>query len=115
MVLAYNKKTLVSSDNYLGKMFIDNAKQRTVKYYLEKDANIIVDKNTREVNYKYDIELDNVKAPLKKGDKVGTLELTEQGTVIKRLNITVKENIPKANIWDLYKRNFKSIIIGSIH
>ena len=55
------------------------------------------------------------KSFVKKGDKVGTLELTEQGTVIKRLNITVKENIPKANIWDLYKRNFKSIIIGSIH
>ena len=62
----YNKKTLVSSANYLGNMFIDNAKSRKVKYYLEKDANVIVDKNTREVNYKYDIELDNIKAPLKK-------------------------------------------------
>lgn len=110
----YNKKTLVSSENYLGNMFIDNAKSRKVKYYLEKDANVIVDKNTREVNYKYDIELDNIKAPLKKGDKIGTLKLTYNNEIID-YNLIVKEDVYKSNFFTRMKNYFKDILNGSIN
>lgn len=110
----YNKKTLVSSANYLGNMFIDNAKSRKVKYYLEKDANVIVDKNTREVNYKYDIELDNIKAPLKKGDKIGTLKLNYNNEIID-YNLIVKEDVYKSNFFTRMKNYFKDILNGSIN
>lgn len=110
----YNKKTLVSSENYLGNMFIDNAKSRKVKYYLEKDANVIVDKNTREVNYKYDIELDNIKAPLKKGDKIGTLKLNYNNEIID-YNLIVKEDVYKSNFFTRMKNYFKDILNGSIN
>lgn len=110
----YNKKTLVSSENYLGNMFIDNAKSREVKYYLEKDANVIVDKNTREVNYKYDIELDNIKAPLKKGDKIGTLKLNYNNEIID-YNLIVKEDVYKSNFFTRMKNYFKDILNGSIN
>lgn len=110
----YNKKTLVSSDNYLGKMFIDNAKQRTIKYYLEKDANIIVDKNTREVNYKYDIELDNVKAPLKKGDKIGVLKLHYNNEII-NYNLIIKEDVKKSGFFTRMKNYFKDILSGKVN
>lgn len=110
----YNKKTLVSSENHLGNMFIDNAKSREVKYYLEKDANVIVDKNTREVNYKYDIELDNVKAPLKKGDKIGTLKLNYNNEII-NYNLIVKEDVYKSNFFTRMKNYFKDILNGSIN
>lgn len=110
----YNKKTLVSSENYLGNMFIDNAKSRKVKYYLEKDVNVIVDKNTREVNYKYDIELDNIKAPLKKGDKIGTLKLNYNNEIID-YNLIVKEDVYKSNFFTRMKNYFKDILNGSIN
>ena len=110
----YNKKTLVSSENYLGNVFIDNAKSRKVKYYLEKDANVIVDKNTREVNYKYDIELDNIKAPLKKGDKIGTLKLNYNNEIID-YNLIVKEDVYKSNFFTRMKNYFKDILNGSIN
>lgn len=110
----YNKKTLVSSENYLGNMFIDNAKSRKVKYYLEKDANVIVDKYTREVNYKYDIELDNIKAPLKKGDKIGTLKLNYNNEIID-YNLIVKEDVYKSNFFTRMKNYFKDILNGSIN
>ena len=110
----YNKKTLVSSDNYLGKIFIDNAKQRTIKYYLEKDVNIIVDKNTREVNYKYDIELDNVKAPLKKGDKIGVLKLHYNDEII-NYNLIIKEDVKKSGFFTRMKNYFKDILSGKVN
>ncbi len=110
----YSKKTLVSSDNYLGKIFIDNAKDRTVKYYLEKDVNIIVDKNTKEVKYKYDIILDDVKAPLKKGSKIGVLKLYYNGEVI-NYNLIIKEDVKKSNFLTRMSNYFKDILSGRVN
>ena len=110
----YKIKTILKKDQNLGTIEVQNGKKELADITILEDATNLESINDNN-EYSFNIVTDKVKAPLKKGDKVGTLELTEQGTIIKRLNITVKENIPKANIWDLYKRNFKSIIIGSIH
>lgn len=110
----YKIKTILKKDQKLGTIEVQNGKKELADITILEDATNLESINDNK-EYSFNIVTGKVKAPLKKGDKVGTLELTEQGTVIKRLNITVKENIPKANIWDLYKRNFKSIIIGSIH
>ena len=110
----YKIKTILKKDQKLGTIEVQNGKKELADITILEDATNLESINDNK-EYSFNIVTDKVKAPLKKGDKVGTLELTEQGTVIKRLNITFKENIPKANIWDLYKRNFKSIIIGSIH
>ena len=110
----YKIKTILKKDQKLGTIEVQNGKKELADITILEDATNLESINDNK-EYSFNIVTDKVKAPLKKGDKVGTLELTEQGTIIKRLNITVKENIPKANIWDLYKRNFKSIIIGSIH
>lgn len=110
----YKIKTILKKEQKLGTIEVQNGKKEFVDITLQEDATNLESINDNK-EYSFNIVTDKVKAPLKKGDKVGTLELTEQGTIIKRLNITIKENIPKANIWDLYKRNFKSIIIGSIH
>lgn len=110
----YKIKTILKKDQNLGTIEVQNGKKELADITILEDATNLESINDNK-EYSFNIVTDKVKAPLKKGDKVGTLELTEQGTVIKRLNITVKENIPKANIWDLYKRNFKAIIIGSIH
>lgn len=110
----YKIKTILKKDQNLGTIEVQNGKKELADITILEDATNLESINDNK-EYSFNIVTDKVKAPLKKGDKVGTLELTEQGTIIKRLNITVKENISKANIWDLYKRNFKSIIIGSIH
>lgn len=110
----YKIKTILKKDQNLGTVEVQNGKKELADITILEDATNLESINDNK-EYSFNIVTDKVKAPLKKGDKVGNLELTEQGTIIKRLNITVKENIPKANIWDLYKRNFKSIIIGSIH
>ena len=110
----YKIKTILKKNQKLGTIEVQTGKKELADITILEDATNLESINDNK-EYSFNIVTDKVKAPLKKGDKVGTLELTEQGTIIKRLNITVKENIPKANIWDLYKRNFKSIIIGSIH
>ena len=41
------------------------------------------------------------------GDKIGTLDIISNGSIIKNIDITVKEDVKKANLFDLMKRNIK--------
>ena len=57
----YGSNTVIKKDEFNGTLHIENAKVRDIKYYLDTDINLIVDKNVRDVNYKTDIELFKVK------------------------------------------------------
>lgn len=110
----YKLKTILTTNQKLGTINIQNGKKEYVDIVLQENATNL-EKINDQKEYSFNIKTNKIKAPIKKGNKVGTLELTENGKIIKKINITVKEDIPKANIWDLYKRNFKLLISGSIH
>lgn len=110
----YYKNTILSKDKVLGTMFIDNSKTREVKYYLEKDASVVLDKNTRDITYNYDVVLDEVKAPLKVGDKVGTLTLHFNNEDL-IYNVVIKEEVKKAGYFTRLFNYLKDILSGNVN
>lgn len=59
-------------------------------------------------------KLDEIKAPLKKGDVVGTLYVMNNDEVINEVDLTVKEDVEKCNLIELYFKYLKNIISGNI-
>lgn len=110
----YYKSTLIKKDKKIGDMFIDNAKKRKVSYYLKEDASVILDKDVRNIKYNYSVKLNNVKAPLKKNDVVGTLTLHSNNQDI-NYNLIVKENIKKSNYFVRLNNYLKDIINGNLN
>lgn len=110
----YYKSTLIKKDKKIGDMFIDNAKKRKVSYYLKEDASIILDKDVRNIKYNYSVKLNNVKAPLKKNDVIGTLTLHLNNQDI-NYNLIVKENIKKSNYFVRLNNYLKDIISGNLN
>lgn len=110
----YYKSTLIKKDKKIGDMFIDNAKKRKVSYYLKEDASVILDKDIRNIKYNYSVKLNNVKAPLKKNDVVGTLTLHLNNQDI-NYNLIVKENIKKSNYFVRLSNYLKDIINGNLN
>lgn len=110
----YYKSTLIKKDKKIGDMFIDNAKKRKVSYYLKEDASVILDKDVRNIKYNYSVKLNNVKAPLKKNDVVGTLTLHLNNQDI-NYNLIVKENIKKSNYFVRLSNYLKDIINGNLN
>jgi serine-type D-Ala-D-Ala carboxypeptidase (penicillin-binding protein 5/6) len=51
---------------------------------------------------------ENVKAPIKKGDKLGVLILKKDGKELLRSPIVAKENVAEASWWDLFKRTLQN-------
>lgn len=49
---------------------------------------------------------DKINAPLKKGDKIGTLVLTREGQVLETIDIVSDRDVGRANVFDYFKKIF---------
>lgn len=107
----YKIKTILSSKKDLGVIEVKNGKKKTVHIKLVNDATNL-EKIDDNLKYSYKINVDIINAPVKVGDVVGKLEVIENNNIISKFDITVKEDVLKANFFDLYKRNLNGILIG---
>ena len=108
----YKIKVVMPKDQDLGSIEIKNGKKETVGIKITEDATNLESISDNK-KYGFNINVDKIKAPIKVGDIIGKLEITIDGSVKKEIPITVKEDVKKANIWDLYKRNLNKILIGA--
>ena len=104
-------ETILKSDADLGKIHIKSGKSEYAKLKLMNDAVDLV--NILEQNkYNYKITKDKVSAPLKVGDKVGTLSIYANDIKIKDYDLTIDRDIKKAGYFDYLKRNIKYFMRG---
>ncbi len=110
----YGSEVLFKKDKYEKTIKINNSEKINYKYMLSEDVKIIVDKNTRDINYKTNIEIkDNLKAPLKKGDRVGKLILKYDGNTYE-YDLVLKENVKKSNYFKILTNYLKDFITGNV-
>ena len=92
----------------LGKVIVQNGKKENVDVVLVNDLIELLNASDKPSNYKFKILVDKIIAPVKKGDVIGKVKvLDDNGVLISQVDITVNENVLKANLWDLFKRNLK--------
>ena len=65
--------------------------------------------------YENEINISNLKAPLKKGNIVGNLTIKENKDKIKEVPLTIEKDILRMNFIEQLFRNLKDIIIGNIN
>ena len=107
----YGSKTIIDKNKYEKTMIIDNAYDKEVKYYLKDDVNLIVNKNVKDVNYSINEYLYSLKAPLKKNDKVGELEVKYENNTY-NYDLIVKEDIKKVSYMKTISNLLKDIMSG---
>ena len=93
---------------------INKADKQILDIVAKEDAVILLDKDEENKKLNYELKLDNIKLPLKKNTVVGKLYLKEQNKIVSTVELTVKEDIKKANIFTLYKRTLLKIISGNM-
>ena len=104
--------TIKTTDEVLGKVRVEGGKEYYANIVLLNDATELL-KTTDEVsNYKFNLKVDKIKAPVKNGDIVGSAEIIDgEGNIIDEVDVTVKDDIKKANFLDYLLRNIK--VVGS--
>ena len=97
----------------LGKVRVEKGKQDFANIVLFNDATEIL-KNTDPVSeYKFNLKVDKIKAPLKIGDIVGSAEIIDNdGNIVDEVDVTIDKEIKKANILDYMLKNLRTIGAG---
>ncbi len=110
----YKIDNLLNENSSLGKYEVTKSKEKYIKVVPKEDVTILRKKSEKSGNAVYEVKLNELKAPIKKGDNIGKLNIKENGKTIRTINLTTSKNIQKANIFQLYIRYLKEIFTGAI-
>ena len=108
----YEVEEILSKDTIVGKVPVNLGNKTEVEIIPLESLSFLNKKGTDKIIISYVLKFNSLKSSLKTGDKVGEMEVKENDTVIKTIPVTVKENIDKVNIFELYLRNIKTILNG---
>ena len=111
----YKINTIKTTDEILGKVRVEGGKDDYVNVVLLENATELL-KNTDKVEeYKFNLKVDNIKAPIVPGDIIGSAEIIDsEGNIIDEVDVTVDSEIKKANIVDYLFRNIKAVVSGKL-
>ena len=111
---SYEMQVEVKKGEVVSEKNMSKAENKRIEIVPKKDASVLVEKGNEKDALNYEMKLNKIKLPVKKGEKVGVLKLKDGSKVINEVDLTVKEDANKANILELYKRSIISILSGSL-
>lgn len=110
---SFKLNTIISKSQELGNVYIDKSKEKTVKIVTKKDITELISKEKESPNYTYNLKINKLKAPLKKGTKVGTVEILDnEGLIVREEEVTIESDITKSSFIGMVLENFLTIIRG---
>ena len=110
----YMVQTILDEKTTIEKKKVELGKTLTTEIVPKENITILNKKSDDQKNITYKTNINKIIAPVKKGDKVGTIDIIEDNNIISTIDATVKEDITKANILTIYLRNLKEIVGGSL-
>ena len=110
----YMVQTILDEKTTIEKKKVELGKTLTTEIVPKENITILNKKSDDQKNITYKTNINKIIAPVKKGDKVGTIDIIEDNNIISTIDATVKEDISKANILTIYLRNLKEIISGNL-
>lgn len=111
----YQNKKIISKEKVIKKLKLDKADKNNVDLVLKDDLNITIPKGQQEENYTYNIKLNEIKYPVKKGQTLGKLYLKTNNKTIVEADLTAGDDIKKASIFKQYTRVIKSFLTGVVN
>lgn len=110
---SFKLNTILDKSQELGTTYIDKSKQKTAKIVVKNSVTELISKEKDLPSYTYNLKVDKLKAPLKAGTKVGTVEILDnEGLIVREEEVTISYDIEKSNLWETFLENFLTIIKG---
>jgi len=101
----YKTHPMYERNASLGKVAVSKGEKKRVEAVTSEPISLLTKKGEGVENVKQSIILDKkVKAPVKKGDKIGVLKIEQDGKTIIESPLVAKESSKQASWWTLYKR-----------
>ena len=105
----YETKPLYKKGETITTLPVSKGKKRSVAVVTSEPLSVLLKNGEKSEAIKAAWKLnEKVKAPVKKGDVLGTLIIKKDGSVIAKSPLVAKEQVEEANMWELFKRMFSS-------
>ena len=110
----YMVRNIIDDSSVIDKVKVELGKKTEAEIIANDKITVLSKKSEEKRNITYKANIDKIVAPVKKGDKVGTIDIIEDNKVIGTVEATVKEDIAKANIFAIFYRNLKNTFKGNL-
>ena len=105
-------KTLKKKNSVIKKIKLDKSNE-SINLVLKENLNVVEDINSND-KYNYEIELNEINIPIRKGEVLGKIIVKSKNKIISRGDLISSNSIDKLSLIDLYKNNIVNIITGNI-
>ena len=110
----YKIDPIVTKDTVIDTKKVTLGKNKSVDIVPVRDVNILNEKSGTKRNVTYQSNIKDIKAPVKRGNIVGSIDIIENNKVIMSVDATVNKDISKASIIIAYIRELLDIMKGTI-
>jgi len=103
----YQTHPMFKRSQTIGLVKVSKGKEKKVEAVTSEPISILTKKGEKTQDVKQKVILQkNLKAPITKGARVGTIKLTKNGKVILESPLVASKSVKEAGWWTLYKRAF---------
>ncbi|MBL4954070.1 D-alanyl-D-alanine carboxypeptidase family protein [Neobacillus sp. OS1-32] len=103
----YQTHPMYKRNQTIGLAKVSKGQDKTVAAVTSESLSLLTKKGEKTADVKQKVLLQkNLKAPIRKGDKVGTIKLIRNGEVVLESPLVAKNTVKSASWWTLYKRSF---------
>ncbi|MBQ3307191.1 MAG: D-alanyl-D-alanine carboxypeptidase [Bacilli bacterium] len=102
---------LMQKDSVVDTKNIDLAFPNTISIVL-KDNLCVVEEKEDTSNYQFQVELNHLDFPIRKGDVIGKINVLENHSVVSTQSLTVLEDITRIKLFEFVKKTFVNFIYG---
>ena len=110
----YKMYEVVEKNKIIADKEIEKGNKKYVDIVTRDSYSIVTEKNNKLGEISYDIELNEISAPINKGEVVGKLIIKSDNSKIGEVELTVNDDVKKANLFELYFRYLNDIISGKM-
>lgn len=111
----YTVEKILTTTSKVKTITIDKAKNQNIDIVPSKEITLLHKKADEKKNVTFEIKLNDLKPPIKKGDVVGQIIVKEDEKTSRIENVTVASDVEKANIFNLFFRHLNNTLVGNIN
>lgn len=110
----YQVDVILNKNKVISKEEVKLGNSISVNIVPKEDVTILNSKTGSRKSATYEVSIDDINAPVKKGDVVGKIKVTLSDKSVINVDATVSNDIEKASIIKVYFRNLLDIVNGDI-
>lgn len=106
-------KTLKKKNSVIRSINLDKSDKKSINLILKDNLNVIEDIDSKN-KYNYEVNVNEVKLPIKKGDVLGTIFVYLRNKKVSSMDLISDRDVGKLSLIDLFRNNIVGIITGNI-